>query len=261
MAATSSPCDVILMDCQMPDIDGYEATRRIRAWEARRESRGHAPRRIPIIALTANAMRGSREVCLAAGMDDFISKPFNRPALQAILKHWMGAIRSHEPAESDACQVLDRRLLPEGDQANTDTGPAPAPAVKPETPVPARTARINMKLLDQLRELDPSGRNGLVQRILQVYLDSTGKLVSQAEQAIAAGDAETLRFAAHSLKSSSANVGAETLSGLFKQLEVMGKGSKFELANTLFDTARREYEQVGNEIRALLARHWDVDEG
>ena len=100
-AAATSPFDIVLMDCQMPDIDGYEATRRIRARESRMESDGRPVQRVPIIALTANAMRGSRETCLAAGMDDFMSKPFNRSALRAILERWAGLGRATAaPAES-----------------------------------------------------------------------------------------------------------------------------------------------------------------
>ncbi len=249
-AATSGSYDIILMDCQMPDIDGHEATRRIRAWEARQASRGLAPRRIPIIALTANAMRGSREACLAAGMDDFISKPFGRPALQVALEHWSSAARSLQPARSDALQALERRLQGEADQAGSATGAAPAPA-----------GSINLELLDQWRDLDPCGSGKLAREILQIYLDSTGALLSQVEQAIAGGDAEALRRAAHSLKSSSANVGADTLSGLFKTLESLGKESKIDQAGALFDTTRREYEKVGNEIRALLARLGSEDAG
>jgi CheY-like chemotaxis protein len=75
--------DLVLMDCQMPELDGYEATMKIREWE---EKQGRA--RLTIIAMTANAMSGDRERCLEAGMDDFVSKPVNLKALGATLKRW-----------------------------------------------------------------------------------------------------------------------------------------------------------------------------
>jgi CheY-like chemotaxis protein len=86
--AGESAFDAILMDCQMPGMDGFEATRRIRA--------GEAGARVPIIALTANATRGDRDLCLAAGMDDFVSKPIELRDLQRILAHWLAA--APEPA-------------------------------------------------------------------------------------------------------------------------------------------------------------------
>jgi len=78
----------VLMDCQMPELDGYDATRAIRAWETPRIAAGIATR-LPIVAMTANAMLGDREKCLAAGMDDYLSKPIKREVLLAALVHWL----------------------------------------------------------------------------------------------------------------------------------------------------------------------------
>ncbi len=217
--------DVVLMDCQMPVMDGYQATAAVRAREV------NSAERLPIVALTANAMEGDRELCLAAGMDDYLTKPYSR--LQLL-------------------QVLGR-LIPSGEaQAISDAVPVRAAAVEQDTPGLARVASLNLQFLEQLRELDPSGGMDLARQILQVYLDSTGDLVRQAEQAIAAGDADSLRFAAHTLKSSSLNVGAETLSDLFKQLEGLGRVANLDGAGALIDLARQEYTQVLKEIRALL---------
>jgi CheY-like chemotaxis protein len=91
----SQPFDLVLMDCQMPELDGFDATREIRALEAA----GGA--HVPIIALTANAMEGDRERCIAAGMDDYLSKPFKRAALHAVLARWVPA----DAAAADAASV------------------------------------------------------------------------------------------------------------------------------------------------------------
>jgi HPt (histidine-containing phosphotransfer) domain-containing protein len=123
---------------------------------------------------------------------------------------------------------------------------------EPDLPAPVPDATINMKFIDQLRELDPVGGMGLARQIMRAYLDTTGKLVSQAEQAIATVDADALRFAAHSLKSSSANVGAQTLSGLFKDLEGMAREVRLDEARILFDAVRQEYAQAVKEIGTLL---------
>ncbi|WP_256448797.1 response regulator [Candidatus Nitrotoga sp. M5] len=213
--------DVVLMDCQMPIMDGYQATAAIRERQA-----GNA-KRLPIVDLTANSMEGDRDQCLAAGMDDYLSKPFSKNQLQQVLSRWL--------------------------QSKTEGRVAPSEVTVVNKPAStSRTAAINTKFLDQLRELDPSGGFGLVRQILQVYLDSTGSTVRQVEQALATGDFDALCRAVHSLKSSSANVGAETLSGMFRQLEGLGREGKLDESSVIFCAARREYDQAVNEIRNLL---------
>ncbi|MBL8415756.1 MAG: response regulator [Propionivibrio sp.] len=215
--------DLVLMDCQMPVMDGYLATAAIRARQA------DGVKRVPIVALTANAMEGDRTQCLAAGMDDYLAKPYSRSQLQQVLMRWLPPqVGNVEPVKPSVADPI-------------------APSAEP-----ARAAAINTKFLNQLREIDPAGGMGLARKILQVYLDSSGTLMAQIEQAIVAGDGETLRRAAHSLKSSSANVGAETLSGCFKQLESLGRDGQLVKASTDFAETRREYEQAVIEISTLL---------
>ena len=92
-AAFSRRYDVVLMDCQMPEMDGFQATAAIRAHELDTETwEGAMPRRTPIIALTANAMKGDRERCLAVGMDDYLAKPFRTEQLEAVLSRWLDPI-------------------------------------------------------------------------------------------------------------------------------------------------------------------------
>ena len=213
--------DLVLMDCQMPVMDGYQTTMAIRSRQPSNT------RRLPIIALTANAIKGDREQCLAAGMDDYLAKPYSIVQLQQMLERWLRQ------------------------ETKTITTPSIAPVTE-TTATTNGTPAINTKFLDPLRELDPSGGLGFTRQILQVYLDSSSNMVNLTAQAITAGDSEALYRAAHSLKSSAANVGAETLSNLFSQLEKLGRAGKLNEARAVFNVTQQEYDRAVNEIRSLL---------
>ncbi len=211
--------DLILMDCQMPVMDGYQTTAAIR------QRQTDASGRLPIIALTANAMEGERCKCLAAGMDDYLSKPYSRAQLESTLARWLVPDTIAPTAESAATSGALRQR---------------------------RDPALNMTFLDQFRELDPVGGLGLIKEIMTVYLDSSLGLLRQVEQGLIAGDADALRRAAHSLKSSSANVGAEKLSKLFLELEVMGRDGLLTAAMPVLDETRQAYAEATEEMRQLM---------
>ena len=212
--------DLVLMDCQMPVMDGYEATAEIRRLH---EGRGA---RLPIVALTANAMQGDRQKCLEAGMDDFLSKPYTLTQLQMALARWLPAASPH----------VDQRT---GAAAETPADPAAASA-------------INLTVLEALREIDPAGGMGLAHEIMRTFLDSSRERVEHIEQAIISGDSTILSQAAHALKSSAANVGAETLSGLYRELERLGRENRIDEARMLINEVRRAHRHAVSDMQALL---------
>jgi signal transduction histidine kinase/CheY-like chemotaxis protein/HPt (histidine-containing phosphotransfer) domain-containing protein len=193
--------DLVFMDCQMPVMNGFQATALIRERERQAAATGQPARRLPIVALTAHAVSGDRERCLAAGMDDYLSKPFARQDLAEVLRRW----------------------LPASVQSSAETKPSTHPSPPPGTGMPAaddgQEACIDQGVLDKIRMLERGGAVGLLARVVELYLRGTPSLIEQMKQAIGIDDQEALRVAAHTLKSSSANVGAMKLHGLCKELE------------------------------------------
>jgi PAS domain S-box-containing protein len=175
-ASTSNAYDLILMDCQMPVMDGFQATRAIRA---------QGGRRVPIIALTANAMEGERERCLDAGMDDYLAKPVRPEDLAAKLKQWLGA---------------------------------PAPA-SPESAAP-QVSQLGVQLDAFLGELKDAGTSREeIDAILQTVVDSTPSVVLRLVQSIQRRDEQSACFAAHNLKGSFATIGLSDLAGAVALVE------------------------------------------
>lgn len=230
--------DLILMDCQMPEMDGYEATAVIRQLI---KAKIGTSRHLPIIAMTANALEGDRNKCLGAGMDDYLAKPYTLAQLKSKLAQWIS--RDAHGENIPVHTALSPNLSPAGGREGRSES---LRAFQVE-----RRA-INRQHLEQFRELDPAGGMDLVKEVVQLYLESAEDIVHKIERAAMAGDAEGLRRGAHALKSSSANVGAETLSGLFKRLEVLGKENNMEMAKPLLGEMRQEYELARQEMQQLL---------
>ncbi|TCW78908.1 hybrid sensor histidine kinase/response regulator [Burkholderia sp. SRS-46] len=216
--------DVVLMDCQMPQMDGFEATRLLR----RREAETGAPR-LPVIALTANAISGDRERCLAVGMDDYLSKPFHRDALLKLLAHFS---RGNAPAavavaaSDDAIDAIDAVIA--------------AANAAPE----ADANVIDRKALDALRALQRPGRPDVLTRIIDQFNLDAPRLIGDMHAAVAAGDAVALKIAAHTLKSSSANVGARLLSVRCRQIEQFARAADIAAATTLVAGTNTEFDRA-----------------
>jgi CheY-like chemotaxis protein/HPt (histidine-containing phosphotransfer) domain-containing protein len=246
--------DLVFMDCQMPEVDGYEATRIFRAREAQRPEnrpgRIEASHHTPIIAMTAHAMQGDREQCLAAGMDDYLSKPFNRNRLFEVLKRWLPSksttdvmVRSHIEGSTLVDQKEQRqaracRLLLSGPGGGSE------PQGEAFLDRLSHLEHLNYKTLESLRSSAREGRPNLLQRVIRLYMESSPKLVDDVRQSITSCDAAALQRSAHALKSTSGNLGAMRVVELCKELETMGREGASENATTLLPVLEVEYERL-----------------
>jgi two-component system sensor histidine kinase/response regulator len=204
--------DLILMDCQMPRMDGFQAASAFRERE-RQATAGGA--RTPVIALTANAMAGDRERCLTAGMDDYLAKPFTREELKRMLQHWL-------PNASDAIG---------------------AASVRPEKTADG-SGCLDPAVLDAIRALDAGRGEQIVARVVASYLGTLEPQLAKLRDAVGRGDAHGWSEAAHGLKSSSANVGARRLAALARTLEECGRAGRREGVDALVAEVEAEVERV-----------------
>ncbi len=207
--------DLVLMDCQMPVLDGYSATRRWRELEQQRK----AGQRLPIVAMTANAMAGDRQKCLDAGMDDYLAKPVTRSDLERCITRWHGVSMP----------------VPESPPTAEDIAVRSPPV-------------LSASILDELREV----LGNEVDKIIEVYLEDAPRLIAQLERAAVGGDPIALRVAAHTLKSSSANVGATTLSEAARDLEDGARDGTVKRPEAMVARIVTEFAQVRSALLAKL---------
>ena len=234
-AQERSPYDLILMDGQMPEMDGYEASRRIRQRETRSGGDGAAPH-VPIVAMTAHAMQGDREGFLEAGMDDYLSKPFTRAQLSEIVTRWLA-----ESLPTDTAESLDVH-------SDDDVG----------------VKSIDHTALDQIRELSRADSPDLLSKVITLYVGSSSQLVAQVLEAVETGDTEALRRAAHDLRASSAHLGATRLSAFCRKLEQPGQDVTTDSARQTVSAIQVEHAAVRlalSDLADVATTHTDQAPG
>ncbi|WP_445301454.1 response regulator [Microcoleus sp. Pol10D4] len=218
-ALNRQPYDVVLMDVQMPEMDGLEASRRIcQEWPAHTRPR--------IIAMTANAMQGDRQVCLDAGMNDYISKPIR---LEALIQALSQCPPNPEPQQAQ--------------KEESDSN-------KPEIDVPA----VNLTELQAFCSSIDQDSTQILSLLANCYFEESLKLLQAMKLAIAQADTQTLKRVAHTLKGSSANLSATPLAQLCSRLEVISTSGELDQASTLLAQIEVEYDRVKNTLQQELEK-------
>ena len=211
---------LLLTDLHMPEMDGYQLTAAVRLAEEGKV-------RHPIIAFTANALKGEAEHCRAVGMDDYLSKPVQLAHLRAVLHKWLPP-----PASTE--------LLSLATPAASATGIAPGTAPAGEKPA-------DVSVLEGLVGNDPA----IISEFLQDFRTSSGKIAAELRAACEAGQAEAAGASAHKLKSSARSVGALALGELCAEMEQAGKAGDTRELNTLLPRFEAELAAVDKYIESL----------
>lgn len=216
-ASAQKSYDVLLMDCRMPEMDGFRATAEIRA-------RGDASGRIPIIAMTADAMEGDRQRCLDAGMDDYLSKPVSFERLAALLEKWVpssGSERVDLPSERDAAHPTDR-----------------------VTPV------LDQAVIADLRRLGDDRDPTRMQALVSTFLLDAESNVKRLRRAIEDQDAPSISERLHTLAGSAATFGAQRLARLSTELKARCAEAGLEGAGSAASELDAELGRVAEALRA-----------
>jgi two-component system, sensor histidine kinase and response regulator len=206
----------VLMDVQMPEMDGYEATTEIR----RREG---TSRHTPIIAMTANAMQGDREKALEAGMDDYVPKPVKPKELEAALKRWV--------------------LRPE--EAATVSEMGSDPGAHEDEP-------IDRSVLAGLRELQQKDKPEIVAELAEIFLKDVPTQLAEIREALEANNASAVKRVAHTLKGSSASLGARLMPPICEELEALGQSGDLVRAPDLLTRLEAEFGHVRDALTTEL---------
>ncbi|MGC4098089.1 MAG: ATP-binding protein [Nitrospira sp.] len=243
---------LIFMDYQMPEMDGLTATKLIREREAERRCRvGNGERRsaprVSIIALTAHAMPGDRELCLAAGMDDYLTKPFTISQLEQMLIRWLPQptpVQVHGGEEMppfilQPSSIGQRELTQKASEHEAISG--------------ERTI-IDQAVFAAIRALQRPNRPDIVARVLSQYIEISQEMINRIRRAIQLKDAAELRATAHQLKSSSAQLGAVALAAACRELEMMGVSQELDRADETLSKMERHYAAVREVFERELVK-------
>ncbi|MCL1465204.1 ATP-binding protein [Argonema galeatum] len=225
---TNTSYDLVLMDCQMPVLDGYETTKRIRVRECQ-------DRHTIVIALTAHAMSGDREKCLAAGMDDYITKPISTKQLSEVIERWI-------QTKDESTKILDNLQQ----DINTESQPPADNSMNLESQIQSPTEEI----VDRVRLYEIARGDAEFQlELLQAFMEDAPTYLKEAKEALLSGDCNTLGRRAHQLKGGSATVAIRFMPDLAARLQSQAEANQLDGASEII----AELEKILERINTFIA--------
>ncbi len=216
-----SAYDAVLMDCRMPQMDGFRATEEIRRREA-------STTRTPIIAMTADAMEGDRRRCLEAGMDDYVSKPVRLESLAAVLERWISAADEPKP--------VTRAPTAESSSAGSRGGEEEPP--------------LEEAVIADLRELEDGRGKGRMAELVSVFLQGAESHLEELRRAVERSDAKVIAGTSHALVGSAATYGARRMAELCRHLETLVSEGRLEDVGEALIGIAAEFDRVRTALRA-----------
>ncbi len=242
-AKSTMPYDLVLMDCQMPVMDGFKATEAIRQGES-----SASDSRIPIIAMTANAMKGDREACLNAGMDDYISKPVDIDVVSAKLKQWL-------PPELHATSVLVDNIRVEKKVVATEVELKPESNVEPSVEPNVETGleaqeEVSVVVWDKAAAFKMvRNKPERISKLIDLFLQDMPARFQQLKKELDAGEADAVRDLAHIIKGVTANLRGVHLQAVMASIELAGKNANTQAFAALWPDALAAYEELAELLR------------
>lgn len=216
------PYDLVLMDVQMPEMDGFEATRHIR--DLRSAVLDHA---IPIIAMTARAMKGDKERCLEAGMNDYISKPVSLQSLMGLLNRWQSTVQKEKDREDIPAEEMNLAINP--------------------------LIFDRQALLERVMDNEDRAR-----KLISIFLKDMPKQLNALRESIEKGEADMISWYAHNIKGSSANIGGMALSAVAAKMEKAGNDHQTDEMAVIMSELEKQYELLIAQLMKVYADHFGI---
>ncbi|MEE9425881.1 MAG: response regulator [Methylococcales bacterium] len=236
IATRNKHYDLIFMDCQMPILDGYQATQQIRVHEISLTQSPQKTIQIPVIALTANALSSDREKCIASGMSDYLAKPFRKQQILEMLEKWIPhrlvsdkqqQVRLNTPALKHVISDTTATLIEEHQQTQQIKSPA-----------------LDKDVINEIKAMMEDGEDDFFVELKDCFKHDFNLGMEALQEAYQQDDAETVRTTAHGMKSTSGNLGAIELSAMCHQLEKMGKQQILDKVESVIEQMKAEYNRV-----------------